>query len=282
MDMHGENIACLLCGASETAPWGSENGWTAVKCSNCGLVYVNPRPREVEISKANELGEHRTEAGVLRVVYSRDAHKLEYYRKVFVRLFADLLAKDEPVRWLDVGAGFGEVVEVLQALLPRGSVLEGIEPMRAKATNAQQRGLPITSRLLSELPDRYHVISLINVFSHLSDPRAFLGEVDDHLLPRGEVFIETGNGGDLNNANEFPGPLYLPDHLQFAGESHLEQFLRDTGFAVLAKHRQRTDTLRVAIHWAAQWARGCPAKLRLPYTSPFRTILYRARTERVA
>ena len=77
--------------------------------------------------------------------------------------------------------------------------------------------------------------------------------------------------------DEFPGPLYLPDHLQFAGEGHLEQFLRDAGFAVLAKHRQRTDTLRLAIHWAAQRARGYPAKLRLPYTSRFRTIFYRAR-----
>ena len=277
MDMHGEHIACLLCGASEATPWGSENGWIAVKCGNCGLVYVNPRPREIEISKANQLGEHRTAAGILQVVHSRDAGKPAYYRKVLIRLFADLLARDEQVRWLDVGAGFGEVVEALQALLPRGSVVDGIEPMHAKVTNARQRGLPITSRLLSEVSDQYHIISLINVFSHLVDPRAFLGEVNDHLLPRGEVLIETGNGGDLNDAWEFPGPLYLPDHLQFAGERHLEQFLTDAGFTVLAKHRRRTDTLRLAIHWAAQRARGYPAKLRLPYTSRFRTIFYRAR-----
>ena len=206
MDMHGEHIACLLCGASETTPWGSENGWIAVKCRNCGLVYVNPRPREIEISKANQLGEHRTAAGVLQVVHNRDAGKPAYHRKVLIRLFADLLARDEPVRWLDVGAGFGEVVEVLQALLPRGSVVEGIEPMRAKATNARKRGLPINSRLLSELPDRYHVISLINVFSHLANPRAFLGEVADHLLPRGELLIETGNGGDLDEVLRVPGP----------------------------------------------------------------------------
>ena len=81
MQMHGEAIACPLCGATETAPWGAENGWTAVKCRDCGLVYVNPRPFEQEISKANQLGEHRTEAGVLHVVYSRDERKLRHYRE---------------------------------------------------------------------------------------------------------------------------------------------------------------------------------------------------------
>ena len=259
---------------------GAENGWTAVKCRNCGLVYVNPRPFEQEISTANELGEHRTEAGVLHVVYSRNERKLEHYRKVLSLRFADMLARKEPIRWLDVGAGFGEVVEVLQALLPIGSVIEGIEPMHAKAANARRRGLSITSRLLSEISDRYHVISLINVFSHLAHPRTFLEQVEDRLLPRGDVLIETGNGGDLDDAREFPGPLFLPDHLQFAGESHLERFLKEAGLSVVSKYRQRTDTPRLAIHWAAQRVRGQPAKLRLPYTSRFRTIFYRARTER--
>jgi SAM-dependent methyltransferase len=280
--MHGEQIACPLCGASEAWPWGAENGWKAGKCCNCGLVYLSPRPSRAEISAANELGQHRTSAGVLDVVHGREARKVEHYGKVFDRLFADRMASPAPVRWLDVGAGFGEVVEALQRRLPRGSVLEGIEPMHAKVAEARRRGLPITAKLLAELPHRYHVISLINVFSHLPDPRGFLRDLGQHLLPGGDLLIETGNGGDLPDARSFPGPLYLPDHLQFAGEVHLERFLNDSGFAVLAKHRQRTDTLRLALHWAAQKARGHPARIRLPYTSPFRTIFYRARTGRAA
>jgi 2-polyprenyl-3-methyl-5-hydroxy-6-metoxy-1,4-benzoquinol methylase len=280
--MQGEYIVCPLCGASETRLWGIENGWKAGKCCSCGLVYLNPRPSRSEISLANETGAHRTAAGVLDVVHARDARKVERYRRVLERLFADQLARQGQVRWLDVGAGFGEVVEAVQKRLPQGSVVEGIEPMRAKVAEARRRGLPITSRSLSDLPQRYHVISLINVFSHLPDPRGFLRDLHDHLLPGGDVLLETGNGGDLPNARSFPGPLCLPDHLQFAGEAHLEKFLSDSGFTVVAKHRERTDTLRLAVHWAAQKARGLPGKVRLPYTSPFRTVLYRARIARTA
>jgi len=282
MVMAGENVLCPLCGAAEAAPWGAENGWTAVKCRTCGLVYVNPRPARCEISQANEMGQHRTEAGVLNVVYERDKRKLAHYRCVLVLLFSDLIERGDPVRWLDVGAGFGEVMEALQRLLPRGSVIDGIEPMRAKAEHARRRGLPVTARLLTEVADQYHVISFINVFSHLPDPRGFLRDVNNCLTAGGEVLVETGNGGDLNDARQFPGPLHLPDHLQFAGERHLERFLRETGFRVVAKHRARTDTLRLALHWAAQRARGRPARVRLPYTSPFRTVVYRARKERAA
>lgn len=282
MDMRGEWIACPLCGASETTPWGAENGWHAGRCCACGLVYLNPRPSRHEISRANELGVHRVASGVMDVVHRRDRRKLERYGRVLRRLFADLIARRAPIRWLDVGAGFGEVVEVLQQCLPRGSVVEGIEPMRAKAIAAQARGLPVSARPLADLAQGYHVISLINVFSHLPDPRAFLGELGEHLLPAGELLIETGNGGDLPHAGAFPGPLCLPDHLQFAGEAHLERFLGESGFVVIAKHRERTDSLRVAIHWAAQKARDREARLRLPYTSPFRTVFYRARTARAA
>src|SRR5215218_8889457 len=235
-------IACPLCRETRSAPWGAENGYQAVKCAGCGLVYVNPRPRLAEITEANKIGEHATEGGTLDVVFRRNPRKLRRYGRVLRAMFRDEIAAGAPVSWLDVGAGFGELVEVLQGLLPGGSRVEGIEPMRQKAAHARQRGLPVTAATLSEARGPYDVVSLINVFSHIPDFDAFLGEILGVLRPGGTVFIETGNGGDLADSGAYPDVLYLPDHLVFAGIGHMRAFLERNGLQVAAVRQRRIDT----------------------------------------
>jgi len=215
--------------------------------------------------------------GTLDVVFYRDEHQLVFYEKIIRRLYVDLLTNNDPIRWLDVGAGFGEIIEVLRKILPNNSIVHGIEPMRAKAKVARERGVSILPNTLSEVAEKYQVISLINVFSHLPNPRSFLDEVVDRLSPGGEILIETGNGGDLKSARHYLGPLYLPDHLQFAGECHLKRFLSDVGLQIISKRRMRTDTARLAIHCIMQKFRGQKTRIRVPYTSSFRTVFYRAR-----
>jgi len=61
-----EPVSCLLCASDDARPWGRENGYTAVKCKRCGLVYV-PWPRLDAISEAARTGLHPTEAGELNV-----------------------------------------------------------------------------------------------------------------------------------------------------------------------------------------------------------------------
>src|SRR4051812_23856347 len=39
-----EAVRCELCGVDETTLYAEENGYRAVRCVRCGLLYVNPRP----------------------------------------------------------------------------------------------------------------------------------------------------------------------------------------------------------------------------------------------
>ena len=270
-----ETVPCPLCGASAHEPWGQENGYSCVRCKGCGLLYVNPRPCAEKIDHAVQMGNHPDEK--LDVVGHRVGSKVAHNRTIIESMFADVIRAGNPISWLDVGAGFGELVEAAQAALPKGSHCEGLEPMIPKAKDAIARGLPMRSCYLAEVDRAYDVVSLIDVFSHIPDFRAFLGEVKRVLKPGGAVLLKTGNAGDIGPRSNFPGPLTLPDHLVFGGEEHIKRFLADAGFEVVAIQRHRIDGLVYSARNLVKKLIGRPVALSIPYTSKSRTLYVRAR-----
>jgi hypothetical protein len=272
-----ERVDCPLCHADKPHPWGLENGFDCVRCTACGLLYVNPRPVADHIDRAVQLGVHADEVLQMNVVGRRVASKVQSYRAVVKRQFPDLCTSGKPIRWLDVGAGFGEFVEALAEVMPRGSMCEGIEPMLPKSQEAQRRGLPVRAVYMQDLKERYDVLSLIDVFSHIPDFHAFLKDAKALLNPRGEIFLKTGNAADLQSRSQFPGPLTLPDHLVFGGESHVRRFLDEAGFEVVDLRADRVDGVAYSIRNLAKWFLGRPVYLSLPYTSPARILWIRAR-----
>jgi SAM-dependent methyltransferase len=270
-----EAVPCPLCGAREHEPWGSENGYECVRCKGCGLLYVNPRPCAEKIDHAVQMGNHPDEK--LDVVGHRLASKVAHNREIIESMFDDLVKGGKPVSWLDVGAGFGELVEAARLALPAGSHCEGLEPMVPKAKDAQSRGIPMRSCYLAEIDRQYDVVSLIDVFSHIPDFRAFLGEVKRVLRPGGELLMKTGNAGDIGPRSNFPGPLTLPDHLVFGGEAHIRRFLDEAGFEIVAIRRDRIDGLVYSARNLVKKLIGRPVALSIPYTSKSRTLYVRAR-----
>jgi 2-polyprenyl-3-methyl-5-hydroxy-6-metoxy-1,4-benzoquinol methylase len=273
-----EKVSCPLCGSEDSRLWATENGFYAVKCAGCDLVFVNPRPRLQSISEANRIGQHRTADGSLDVVFRRSTRKIRHYRQTLSELVAHEFKDDTPIKWLDVGAGFGEVLEAILPLLPKGSQAQGIEPMAPKASDAQKRGLPVSARLLSDVDETYDIVSLINVFSHIPDFRSFLADLKAVLKPGGILIIETGNAGDLQKLSDYPDRLFLPDHLVFAGVEHMRKFLRNGSFDIEKVIMQRRDSISYAAKNAVKRLLGNrDAPLVLPYLSPFRTVFFKSR-----
>lgn len=270
-----EHISCPACGADDSDPWGAENGYQAVSCRACGLLYVNPRPSGDQISEATRIGMHQTEAGQLNLVAKRSPHRIAALSDRIRGMFGDEIAAGKPMRWLDVGAGFGETVEAAMAALPPGSEVIGVEPMQPKVAAAQALGLPIVDTPLGNLPGGYDVISLINVFSHIPDFKDFGGEIARLLAPGGSVWIETGNVADVSRG-DYPDRLYLPDHLVFAGPEQMTRILADLGLKVVLVDPVRVDgplyTLKAIVKSVVD---GRP-QLRLPWASPFRQVHYKA------
>lgn len=271
-------IACPLCGEGQSSLWAQENGFRAVRCSACGLVYVNPRPALSEINEAVRTGVHGAEANFLNVVADRAPSRVRRYSRIIGSLFRDRFETGQPISWLDVGAGYGEVVEAVERAAPRNSKIEGIEPMRPKVEAARKLGFAVSDTYLSEVGARYDVVSLINVFSHIPDFGEFLGQIKRVLNPGGELLIETGNGADVGSRRNYPWELSLPDHLVFAGEKHIVRFLSEGGFELRQVRRMHVGDGP----WSfgknvVKFFLGRDVTVYLPYTGPFRTIFYRAR-----
>jgi SAM-dependent methyltransferase len=273
---HLQDINCPYCCKDEYSIWASENSYNAVKCAHCGFIYVTPRPSEATINEAVETGLH-SGLGGHSFIGSRSPRKVNAFRVRLARSHADVWSSGAPISWLDVGAGYGEVVQAVQLLAPRGSRVTGLEPMKPKADAARAMGLDITNGYLKDVTLKYNYISLINVFSHVPDFRSFLLEIKSKFEPLGEIFLITGNTADLKSRSDVPAALRLPDHLTFAGKSHLVGFLNEAGFDVISTDEIQRDT------WEA-FARNCVKKVlnrtsnvMIPGTSPYRDLVIRAR-----
>jgi SAM-dependent methyltransferase len=248
-----------------------------VRCDGCNILYCNPRPKQELISLAVQSGSHELENASLNVKARRKAKAVARYKKIFSAIFSDLWESEKPIKWLDVGAGYGEVLEAISALAPAGSLIEGLEPMQPKAEVAVSRGLKVTQDYLHPDRDKVNVISVVDVFSHIPNFRSFLSTVVAVLESRGELFVETGNLADISSRSEFPGELGLPDHLVFAGESHLIGYLQEAGFDIVSITRERSDGFVNLAKQVAKKILGRPSNFRLPYTSTYRQVRIRAR-----
>ena len=277
MTRNRELIPCPYCGSASFEAWAEERGFTTVRCRDCRLLYCNPRPVLTSIDSAVRSGAHGADAGGLDVTSRRLPRRVRRYRRIFAEMFADLWAAGRPVSWMDVGAGYGEVVEALQQLAAQGSAIVGLEPMSPKARKARERGLTIIEDYLRPGHGRVQVVSTVDVFSHIPDFGEFLSAVKEVLQPGGEFFVETGNLADLRRRDEFPGELGLPDHLVFAGESHILGFLDRAGFDVVRVRRERIDGFTNLGKIVIKKLMGRPGQIGWPYTSAYRQLQVRAR-----
>lgn len=275
-DMDYEYVPCYICGGTDTTPWANENGFDMVKCDHCALVYVNPRPSQESIDEAAHTGMHESEKQSINTIGLYSGKKVAEYQRKVSGLFPDGELAREPCRWLDIGAGFGEFIESLTSLTAPGSVLMGLEPCEPKVRKAKSRGIPIENTRLSELDGQYTHISLVNVLSHLPNPVIFLKELREILEPRGQVVLVTGNGGDIRR-EDFPGSLYLPDHLSFAGVESIRKIFDLAGYDVREINlypQARNDGYVTGIlkNIARKIMGRATVPLSVPKNSPFRSM----------
>jgi SAM-dependent methyltransferase len=230
-DQYMDVISCPFCGAPEQEFATSENGYNLVRCTSCALLFVSPRPALQSIDEAARAGLHATERGRLKVVGRFEPKKVHFYRDRIESLFGQDALAGKDISWLDIGAGYGELVEAVGNIVLRPERVMGLEPCIPKQRSAVKRGLNVQSINLAELDTTFDVVSMINVFSHIPDPRNFLDSVARVVSPGGSLMLVTGNGADIP-VGDLPRPLDLPDHLVFAGRRHLEVLLEDAGFRV--------------------------------------------------
>jgi len=193
-------------------------------------LYIQERPDDREISQAHKQGKH-TGVEELDVTGVFNDRKIATYLGVLENLFKGELADKRT--WLDVGCGHGEFIVAVQQYGQGRVDVRGTEPNIHKQESARERGLNVSYFDIESHEDKYDVVSLLNVYSHLPDPPAFLKSLKKLLKAGGELVIQTGDTADFT-AEEHYRPFYLPDHLSFASEKIVTDILKRLGFEILS------------------------------------------------
>lgn len=225
---------CYHCEKDEADLFDKENGYNLVRCRICGLLFVSPRPDDATRSEAIRTGFHSGEKQ-LDVNARGDEVKRTQYHRVLQNLFTDHEIT-ELRKTLDVGCGYGEFIAELKEFSPSAIQIAGFEPNEIKRNVALQNGHDVRPSMSHFGDTKFDLISLLNVFSHLSNPREDFRNYRKILQPNGLILIQTGDAAGLE-PKAMPKPYFLPDHLSFASEIIIKNILEQEGFKVLKVYR---------------------------------------------
>ena len=225
-------VDCYICKSSKKEHYDSENGHNIVRCMECGLLYLNPRPEQSEINEASKSGMHKGDELLKVTGKFKEYLKTDYLSKLNDFSYAIMFSEDKKVSWLDIGCGHGEFVETLANFGGKNIDIVGLEPNIKKLEGARERGMDIKFFDLTTHQDKYDVISALNVYSHLPNPPEDIAKWCDMLNEGGELLLQTGDSAELT-AEFHHKPYSLPDHLSFTSRKLLVELLENLGMEVL-------------------------------------------------
>lgn len=232
-------VACDLCGSTETALLFEKEGFSHVRCKNCGLVYVNPRLKAhrdfQRISGTGSMGEDQiSSAQISRIC--RELAIFATYRKLN--------------RILEIGAGRGWFLSVARDL---GWKTWAVEINRDAISNLKKKGVKniIVSSAEDFVVERetFDAVRVWDVVEHLESPVQCLNRVYGSLRPGGFLRLATTNFNSLSRIVNGPEWVYLngSDHIILFDPVTITKLLRSVGFRRISI-RTRSFNLRKKLY----------------------------------
>jgi SAM-dependent methyltransferase len=224
-------MKCDCCGADEWDFLFVEGPYRLGKCKECELHYVDPMPDTAVRMTEIETGHF---AGTEEVLNPESQLASERVQSRSMEGYVDLVKRYMGSgRWLDVGCGAGWLVALAKEA---GYQAEGIELTAGRRELARM----VTGSVIHDepiealaLPDRsLDVVSLINVFSHLTSPSSTLREIHRVLNKDGLLLIVTGVVGPMVQKKHM-WSWGLGDHLYFLGQGTLTRYNETLGYSLL-------------------------------------------------
>lgn len=260
-----ETVACDLCGSSATIPvtptsdhaHGVEGVFQVVRCTACGLHFLNPRPTPEHIGACYP-GNYYAYSAPLRAVPSRTPRR-RLKRLIRSSRLLSLVARripplrsatrdrdlaDDDIGWikpgkvLDVGCGAGAF---LDGMTDNGWAGFGIEPSSSAAAAASAKGHTVVCQSVLEpigetlSQHQFDVILMSHALEHVHSPTHALARLRPLLRPEsGHLIIEVPNVESL--LTYWFGELGLafdtPRHLYMFSPDTLRRLLEKSGFEV--------------------------------------------------
>ena len=239
-------VPCCICGRTheeffcESTDYITGEIFRVVRCTGCGLIYVNPRPSVNSLSRYYP----QTHQSSSPALYERSDARPR------IRLVSGLLG-GTPGRILDVGCGKGLL---LLGLRERGWEVCGTELSEASAQIANTAGITVYNLPLEECPfeiESFDVVTLYHSLEHMINPQKTLTAVHGLLRPGGFLVVEVPNIRSWY-AGTFGTEWFhfdAPRHLYHFNQQTLRRMLEACGFLVV---RESTHNVQYDAFGAVQ------------------------------
>lgn len=277
-DIQFETTICNNCGsaANQLLVTGQDRlhqipgQFTNVRCSNCSLVYMNPRP----VEEKNHLfypmvyGPHRPQATKKpsRKFWSWLNDRL--WRHTINRLYA---APAPEAELLEIGCGAGDFLLEAKRL---GWQVTGTEVSKTAVHHARKLGLSIHEGTLDTFPrdKKYDAIRLHFVLEHVHDPTKMLQEIRNLLKPGGfaHVAVPNENSTAFRWWRSYWYDLDMPRHLYLFSPQTFEALCVKSGLRL----EKTVGEVKLDVFWNSFlfWLQG--VGLSAPIAAFLRKLLF--------
>jgi len=220
-----EYIVCPLCGMDDTKhlfkrkDFGynlPETEFSVVRCRNCDLVYVNPRPNATDIHEFYLEDFYSASSSPEQTILEKCESLHSKYGKV---------KNINPGTLLDIGCSKGEFMYLMEN---KGWVVKGLE-FSSKPPNLFN--LDIFYGDLENAPfeqESFDLITLWAVLEHVYDPKRMLASINRIIKPGGKLVIL------VTNFNSVPARFMrhddVPRHTTLFTKKTISKILRQTGY----------------------------------------------------
>jgi 2-polyprenyl-3-methyl-5-hydroxy-6-metoxy-1,4-benzoquinol methylase len=222
-----ENLSsCPVCGNKNFSPFLQSSDFfltkeefKIVRCINCGLKFVNPRPDESEIGryyKSSDYVSHGGKMNFLTFLYKTIRNSAIRKKYKIVKQHA------RGKNILDIGCGTGEFLDFCNK---KGFEVKGIEPAEKPRSFAQIRyklEVKEESYLEDIVNPEFDIITMWHVLEHVHLLNERMNKIMEILKSDGTIIIAVPNcdSWDARYYGKFWAAYDLPRHLyHFSGDT---------------------------------------------------------------
>jgi 2-polyprenyl-3-methyl-5-hydroxy-6-metoxy-1,4-benzoquinol methylase len=294
-----EQIVCPLCGGTRAdvilrggdCVLHEAVTLTIVRCADCQLAYLNPRPLLARLGEyyPQDYHAHRTQNGdvvgdnssarvrklLMRQLYARPERKPTGAACAIASAMLALRGSDRfgaglsvrgEGKLLDFGCGHGKLMRRMHAagwdVVGLDFSEQAVRAVRGSGLEALQGTLPHPQIP----PDSFDAVVMEHALEHVPDPLPVLRAARDVLRPGGTLLVHVPNfnAWEVQRFGEFAIQVDLPRHLLHFEPVTLAKILEVAGFAeVKTETRPRRGSVRQSINLARRGGRPIPRWMNL-------------------
>ena len=238
------HVECCVCERGAAKPVGvgcdfeyhtSNDIFVAMRCENCGLVYLNPRPRIEEFETIYPSNYHafdfsEADFGLVYKIRSRLEAK---------RVLSWCKGLSDDAKILDVGCGDGFHLNLLKKYGNKSWQLEGIDVDKRAAEMAEKSGLKVhigTVESLNLPKNTYDFAFMIQTIEHVEHPEKVLSAVFEILKQGGKLVVVTDNTDSFDFKlfkNSYWGGYHFPRHWNLFNRKSLTKLAEKCRFEIV-------------------------------------------------